>query len=223
MAALAANGAPASARVIRLKGPARISTDHTTWQALKAGDSIAAGSLVQTAVKAQMDLDLDGRATSSAPAFEKANVVSLAGESVLNVNKLAVAQADGGAVQGIELELLNGEIEGHFRKPPPGSMYEIIFPKGALGIRGADFQLTAAGVVEVSAGSLVISTTIADGSLVTKEVTSGQRFDPDTGLVTAAGQTRMPPPQPKASLEEPKPQSPATPDDPLRELPKRKF
>jgi hypothetical protein len=220
----AAGEASATARTVRLKGQARISTDNKTWRALKAGDSLATGNLVQTALKAQLDISLDNPGTGTAPAFETANVVSLLEGSVLNINKLATAQTGAAKVETVELELLSGQLGGHFRKPTAGSTYEIRFPKGIVGIRGANFQLVSSGRLEVAEGSVVISMTVASGSLVTEVVTAGHQFDPVTGLVTASGPDRLPPP-PKAASEEPKPAppAPAPPDDPLREIPKRKF
>src|SRR5579872_2015979 len=54
----AASSTPLIARVIRLKGRARYSSDRSTWHTLKQGDLLMPGSLIQTAEKSSVDLRL---------------------------------------------------------------------------------------------------------------------------------------------------------------------
>jgi hypothetical protein len=64
------------------------------------------------------------------------------------------------------------------------SKYEIKLPNGVAGIRGTFYDITADGVVRVSAGSVVLAYMAADGSVTTKVVVAGQQFDARTGEIT---------------------------------------
>ena len=65
------------------------------------------------------------------------------------------------------------------------SKYEIKLPNGVAGIRGTIYDITAEGVVKVADGSVVIAYMAADGSVTTKVVTGGNKFDARTGEITA--------------------------------------
>ena len=69
--------------------------------------------------------------------------------------------------------------------------YEIKLPNGVAGVRGTVYQVTADGVLQVLSGSLVISWTAADGTVMTQTVNGGYQFDARTGLVTPLPQAIM--------------------------------
>src|SRR5438105_2283633 len=77
------DGAPFSARIVRLAGAVRCSIDGKPWQALKADDLIKAGTVVQTAkTKATVDIQLGTSGSADA------NFVRILENSGLAIKKL---------------------------------------------------------------------------------------------------------------------------------------
>src|SRR2546425_2261584 len=59
------------ARVVRIKGYARFTTGNNVWQNLKAGETLRAGTIIQTGLEKGSFVDLmlgDGNAAAAAPA-----------------------------------------------------------------------------------------------------------------------------------------------------------
>lgn len=198
--AMADTSSQVVAKVIRVKGLARFSTDNKTWQTVKLGDIINPGSVLQTSDKAIVDLLLGqrsagipttlsgGGSSSSAmlysPEEATANVVRVFESSVLGIDKLISQQTGADTVEDTQLDLRAGRILGNVKKLSAASKYEVKIPNGVAGIRGTVYMISSSGVVDVLAGSVVIAVVGADGTVVTKVVSSWHHYDPMTGLLT---------------------------------------
>jgi hypothetical protein len=168
-----AESAPIIAKVIAAKGPARFSPDSQNWQALKPGDILTPGSLIQTGGKASVDIQLGD-----------ANEVRLLENSVLSITKLGAQGTGVARVEDIELSLRTGQVTGVAPRIAAASNFEITIPGGVVGVRGGNYQINSAGIVSARTGVAVVALTTANGSVTTKEVIAGHRFDPATGLIT---------------------------------------
>lgn len=184
-----------AAKVLRIRGMARYSSDHKTWQIVKVGTILKPGSVIQTAEKAVVDIRLGERVKPAEkptlnngklyePEEETANIVRIFESSVVGIDKLTAQQTGMDSVEETQLDLRAGRIMGNVKKLASASKYEVKFPKGTITVRGTLYMLNASGVVNVLNGAIVISWTMPDNSLATKLVSSGHRFDPNTGEMT---------------------------------------
>jgi hypothetical protein len=184
-----------AAKVVRIKGVARYTTDNKNWLPLKAGDVIKAGAVVQTASSSQVDLLLTDREEAGPePALgtvgyrpeaeTRANVVRMSENTVLGLDKLSWMDTGVGLVTETQLDLRAGRIFGTVKKLSGASKYEVKIPNGVAGIRGTIYTLDSTGVLKVLTGSVVLAYVKSDGTVVTQVVMAGQMFDPATGLVT---------------------------------------
>lgn len=160
-----------TAAIVRVKGSARYSIDKKTWQTAKKGVSLPAGSVIQTAENSMLDVRLGAGSTEPA-----AGVVRLEPNTVLGIDRL-------GGGTDVGLDLSTGEINGHSGPLPADTHFEIKFSNGIAGVRGGDYHVTAAGVVDVHSGQTVVVFINADGTPVTKVVNAEQEFNPATGMV----------------------------------------
>ncbi len=220
---------PRTASVLHLQGQARASSDHMTWHKLANGSVIRPGTLIQTAENTTLDMVLakpiTGGGANAKPDQQDAGMVRLLGNSVLGIDQLSSEHVGDDLVEDIELDLRAGEISGVAGKPAAGAKYEIKFAKGIVGMRGASYRMTAGGLVTVMAGEAVVVTAGADGSTNIKVVTSGNQFDPSTGMVSAISDATMPPPsrmQPTPPPAE-NPSAPTAPKPPAAGRPLRSF
>ncbi len=168
-----------AATVSRVSGQVRATADGKTWQALKSGDAVKAGMLIQTAKKkASVELELG----------EPGLKVRLSENTVLGIKNLSVKGPGGDATRQIELDLRTGQIQG--RIPGSGTRleYEVEFPAGVVGTRGdlsdregTVYVLSSAGALAVASGKMVVSLSKGGEPQV---VATGQQFDPANGRVT---------------------------------------
>jgi len=197
-----------SGKVVRIKGAARYSTGNNVWQPLAIGQVLKAGTLIQTAADSHVDLVL-GEAGKVSPVRAVANpssgggggggyqpkaeqdVVRIQADTVLALDKLSVIDTGTDKVTDTQLDLRSGKIFGTVKKMNATSRYEIKLPNGVAGVRGTVYQVTADGVLQVLSGSLVVSWTAADGTVMTQTVNGGYQFDARTGLVTPLPQAIM--------------------------------
>src|SRR5947209_7208605 len=115
-----------AARVVRLKGAARVSTGNYVWQAIKVGDVLHPGAIVQTSADPGSYVDLvlgDGKAplpqpktyhptipnsfdttTTYQPTSEQ-NTIRLWGDSALGIDKLTVLQSGADRITDTQLDL----------------------------------------------------------------------------------------------------------------------
>ena len=186
------------AKVVRIKGHARYTTGNNVWQPLNLGDVLKPGTVVQTSREKGDFVDLvlgDGNAAflsdsagepqvttavSYQPKTEQ-NYVRIWENSLLGVDKLTAMDTGAGMVSETQLDLKQGHIFGNVKKMSAASKYEVKIPNGVAGIRGTTYDLTAEGVVKVSAGSVVLAFVGADGTVVTQVVVGNQQFDARSG------------------------------------------
>ncbi|SRR5258707_10368864 len=186
------------AKVVRIKGHARYTTGNNVWQPLSLGDVLKPGTVVQTSREKGDFVDLvlgDGNAaflsdSSGEPQVTTAvsyqpkteqNYVRIWENSLLGVDKLTAMDTGAGMVSETQLDLKQGHIFGNVKKMSAASKYEVKIPNGVAGIRGTTYDLTAEGVVKVSAGSVVLAFVGADGTVVTQVVVGNQQFDARSG------------------------------------------
>jgi hypothetical protein len=175
-----AESAPIVAKVIEVKGRARFSPDNRSWQSLKPGDVLNPGSLIQTAGKASVDIQLGDADMASGAA----NEIRIMENSVLSFTRLGAQGTGASRVEDIELNLRAGQITGVAPRIAAASNFEVAISGGVVGIRGGNYQVNSTGVVSVRTGVAVVALTTANGSVLTKEVIAGHRFDPVAGSVT---------------------------------------
>ena len=205
----AQSAAERSGKVVRIKGAARYSTGNNVWQPLKIGQVLKAGTLVQTAADSHVDIVLGDAARVEAvravanpssggggggsgyqPKAEQ-DVVRIHADTVLALDKLSVIDTGTDKVTDTQLDLRSGKIFGTVKKLNATSRYEIKLPNGVAGVRGTVYQVTADGVLQVLTGTVVISWTAADGTVMTQTVNGGYQFDARTGLITPLPQAIM--------------------------------
>jgi hypothetical protein len=196
------------AKVVKMKGQARFSPGNNVWQPLKVGDVLKPGTIIQTAMEKGSYVDIvlgdgsgtasgmseagGGASSSSSPtpvanyqSKGRQNLVRIYENSALGLDKLTTMKTGADEVTETQLDLRAGHILGNVKKMSAASKYEIKLPNGVAGIRGTIYDITAEGVVKVADGSVVIAYMAADGSVTTKVVTGGNKFDARTGEITA--------------------------------------
>lgn len=192
-----------SAKVVRVKGNARYSTDGKVWHPLTVGTLLKAGAVVQTAASSTADIVLDeteaagtgltlGKAAAYQPQAQKIayqpeaqqNIVRMWEDSVLGIDKLTKTQTGADVVTDTQLDLRAGRIFGTVRKLSSTSKYEVKIPNGVAGIRGTIYMISAEGVVSVLEGTVIIAYVKADGTVVTQEVQAGYQYDARTGQIS---------------------------------------
>lgn len=195
-----------AARIVRLKGAARVSSGNFVWHAVKVGDVLRPGTIVQTSADpgAYVDLALgDGKApvpqpkiyrpsisssmdttTTFQPASEQ-DTLRLWGDGALGIDKLSVMQTGAGRVTETQLDLKRGRVTGNVKKLTAASKYEIKMPNGVAGVRGTVFDIQATGLVRVYVGSLVVAwVDPTTQNVTTQTVMGGQAYDASLNRVT---------------------------------------
>jgi len=199
-----------SAKVIRVKGPARFTTGNNVWQPLKVGAVLKPGTVVQTSTESGSYVDMvlgdgnaalpasasavkftpfipnsfsysQGSASSYQPSAEQ-NVVRIWENTALGIDKLTSTHTGAEVVTDTQLDLKAGRITGNVKKMSAASKYEIKLPNGVAGIRGTTYDLTSDGLARVLVGSVVMA--LVDpktGNVTTQVVMGGQQYDGRTG------------------------------------------
>jgi hypothetical protein len=198
--AIAQNGNQATAKVTRIKGSARYAAGSNVWQPLKVGDTLKAGTTIQTAAHSMVDLVLgEGEVYGPQAAIgeylyyqplEEQNVVLIYADSVLALDKLTVAKTGADEVSETQLDLKAGSIFGRVKRLSAASKYEIKIPNGVAGIRGTIYSISADGILSVLVGSVVIAYVGPDGNVITQVVNGGYQFDARTGQITPLSDLR---------------------------------
>ncbi len=196
-----AQGMDGSAKVIRVKGPARYTTGNNVWQPVHAGDVLRAGTVIQTSTEegSYVDLVLGGDAKpivpqpvtyrpgipdsmaesgmSFRPSAEQ-NVVRVWANTALGIDKLTSMQTGAETVTETQLDLKQGRITGNVKKMSAASKYEVKLPNGVAGVRGTLFDIQAIGIVKVYIGSMVVAwVDPKTQNVTTQTVMGGQSYD----------------------------------------------
>jgi hypothetical protein len=193
-------------KVVRLKGSARFTTGTGSWQPLKVGDILTAGTVIQTAEDSRVDMVLGNpKATPAQPRIGLAagsagpggaggdgtqpppidqNFIRMQENTVLSVDKLTATDTGAGIVTDTQLDLRAGRILGTVKKLSPGSLYEVKIPSGVAGVRGTIYALSADGTISVLVGQVVVAIVNSDGQVIRREIKTGQQYDPRTDTVS---------------------------------------
>ena len=187
-----------TAKVVRLKGDARYSTDNNSWQPLKVGMILGSGVVIQTAANSFVDIAIGeqlaaGRKTlvgewlaseglGYQPTVQR-DVVRLEADTVMAIDKLSVTETGAGEVTDTQLDLRSGRILGAAKKVSAASTFEIKIPNGVAGIRGTIWSLSAYGLLTVWDGAVTIAYNTPQGPK-TETVQGGYKFDVTTGILT---------------------------------------
>jgi len=199
-----------AARVSRLKGAARYSTDNKNWKALSEGDLLKSGSVIQTAGESWVDIvlyDTTESFNTVQPVVRKfsygtgqeseQNVIRLRENTVLSLDKLFSQGTGSGNVTETQIDLRAGRIFGNVKKLSGASRYEVKLPNGVAGIRGTLYLMDATGLVTVYFGSVIVSYYDGTGQLITRVVLANERLDLNTSELKYVDVQEMPePPSP---------------------------
>ncbi|SPE54584.1 conserved exported hypothetical protein [Verrucomicrobia bacterium] len=186
-----------AAKVVRIKGSARVSVSGGAWQPLHVGDLVKPGSVIQTSTEDKSYVDIvlgegegatpivfgaSGPPSSSLGYQPEAaqNVVRIYANTALGVDKLTTMDTGAGPVSDTQLDLKAGHIFGSVKKMSAASKYEVKIPNGVAGIRGTTYDLTSDGVIRVTVGSVVLAYVDSSGKVVTQVIVAGQQFDART-------------------------------------------
>lgn len=181
-----------SAKVTRIKGSARYSTDGNTWKALSVGQSLVSPATIQTAAGSTVDLVLGqdiaiARTPRISESFsvqgagyqllKEQDVIRIYPDTMLGIDKLTATPTGMDEVRETQLDLRAGKIFGRVKKLSAASRYEIKLPNGVAGIRGTIYSVTAEGVVIVLSGQVVVAHVDKYGQTQTQVVEAGYMFD----------------------------------------------
>lgn len=128
----------ADPKVAGLLGLAQYSRDGGSYQPLKAGMTLQAGDVVQTATSSALDLDLGAAA----------GTVRLLQSTTLGLTSVAAGN--------VLLELKGGEVLGNPPAQPPGSKFRIEVASGIAGILEGEFRLNSRGYLVVLGGKALM-------------------------------------------------------------------
>jgi FecR-like protein len=196
-----------SAKVIRIKGPARFSTGNNIWQPLGVGAVLQPGTVVQTSTEKGSYVDIvlgeanaavvqpvtyrpgivSSMASASAnyqPSVDQ-NVIRIWENSALGIDKLSSMQTGAEVVTDTQLDLKAGRVTGNVRKMSAASKYEIKMPNGVAGIRGTLYDIYAEGIIKIFVGSAVAAAVDSkSGNVTTQTVMGGQQYDMRSNQIT---------------------------------------
>jgi hypothetical protein len=200
-----------TAKVIRVKGSARYTTDNSSWQPLKANMVIKPGTTIQTGIERGSYVDIvtsdsdsklptpavlsgaggagagaaGGAGGSGVKAAAKQNIVRLWENTLVGVDKLTTTSTGAGVVSETELNLKAGRVIGSVNKLSAGSTFEIKLPNGVAGIRGTDFEISSTGVLKVISGEVVLAFVNAStGETVTVRLRAGDSYNTGTQIIS---------------------------------------
>jgi hypothetical protein len=186
------------AKVVAKSGDARyfVAGDSTPHD-VKVGMILKAGTTIQTAsgMDNYVDLVLNNAQAVAPPSGSPSDIahyqpkadqdgIRIFENTVLLVDKLTLTATGADTVTDTELDLKAGSILGTVKKLSPASKYEVKIPNGVAGIRGTVYYLSAAGILRVLSGSVVMAYVGSGGNVITQVVNAGEQFDTTTGLVT---------------------------------------
>jgi|ERR1035437_2038920 hypothetical protein len=175
---------PLPAKVVRLKGAARWSSDDgKTWREIKRGGKLPPGALVQTAAKSHIDVRLgESAAPTPRAGLDKGmlykpnpysdNMMRVWENSLLRLDRLTRRLTRGGThiVEEVQFDLRAGHLFVRIKNMADDSQYEFKFPKGVVRIGEGTYDLSAEGLVKVLVGKASIA---ISGSTETHEMLGG--------------------------------------------------
>ena len=180
-----------TAKVVRVKGAVRSSTDGgATWQQITVGQNFRPGVVIQTAADSFVDIVLTesagvqrrtsiGEYVSFQPSVQQ-DVIRVDNDSVLAIDRLTTMDTGADTVNETELDLRSGRIMGAVRKASAASTFEVKIPNGVAGIRGTIFSISALGIISVLQGAVSLAYNSTQGPQ-SETVQAGFEFDARTG------------------------------------------
>lgn len=194
---------PLNAKVLRVKGSARYSSDGQNWKPVTVGMVYSKpGCAFQTAMDSRVTLvffDREGPPQQLSWAellthryiSRKAyNLLRLQGDSILRFRTMTEERARCSRKDGlktIQLELVTGSVFVATKSLGLGDVFEIVTPNGIVNVtedsngrRSAFFQVSAEGLIQVTAGQLRVQRKHAEVGLT---VCADSQFDVRTGTV----------------------------------------
>jgi len=180
------------AKVVRIKGSARYTTDNTTWHTLTLNQIIEPGTVIQTGgdnsmvdiILGEGDVDQNPQPLNNTVSYNpqaQQNLVRIWADTTLGIDKLTQMQMGSETMTDTQLDLRAGSVFGTVVKLSPTSKYEVKVPNGVAGIRGTIYLISATGVIAVLQGSVIVAYMDASGNPATKQVDKGYEFDTHTG------------------------------------------
>jgi len=158
-------------KVVRIQGAARCQAPGGTWQELRLGTVIKAGSVIQSGIDGGSYVDVAlGSGAGAPPSFgapdfrrtdtifsrytvqTRQTVIHLYANTVLGFDRLTAADTGAGTVTETELDLRKGHILGNAKKPVAGSDFRIRCPRGVATVRGGIFDMTVEEIKAVKQG-----------------------------------------------------------------------
>ncbi len=200
--------------VLRILGNnAQYSLGDGVWHALVVGQTLGAGDVIRTGADSLVDIILSDKispANCSSPgsrwrascwtavlrlapfkATAQQDVIRLAADTVLAIDKLLTSNTGVDVVNDTELNLQQGHIFGNVKKISAASVFLVKTPTGIAGVRGTAFSIGANGTLTVYQGSVVVSAvvTLPNGTTTTvaEVVTAGEQFNPANVVVSPSG------------------------------------
>lgn len=189
----AADNGTIPAKIVRIKGVARYTTDQKVWHPLEMGQTIKPGMTIQTGENSMVDVILgEGNVNpnpepmpehiSYNPKVEQ-NLVRLWENTTMGFDKLTQMQMGSETMTDTQLDVRAGRVFGTVKKLSASSKYEVKIPNGVAGIRGTIYMVDANGIIGVLSGSVMIAYMDSNGNPQTVEVGQGQQFDTRTGEI----------------------------------------
>jgi hypothetical protein len=199
--------------VLRIQGNnAQYSLGDGAWHDLVIGQTLGAGAAIRTGADSLVDITLSdkiapqniptpgqmnslpvGLGLTLAPfkATAQQDVIRLAADTVLSIDKLLTSNTGVDVVNDTELNLQSGQIFGNVKKVSAASVFLVKTPTGIAGVRGTAFSIGANGVLTVYQGSVVVSAvvTLPNGTTTTvaEVVGPGEQFNPANVVVSPNG------------------------------------
>jgi len=142
--------------------------------ALKTGMVLRPGAIVYTGVDSSVDLFMD----------QNGPVVRVMEGTTVGLDKLNFEATGADTVIETQLDLRDGRLVGRVSQMAAASRYEIKTPQGVAGIKGTDYDISAAGIFRIIRGQGVFAYRTSTGGAATAIVNTGEQFSPTTGRVT---------------------------------------
>lgn len=162
-----------TATVRAIKGSAEY-LEGGAWQKLAVGKVLNPGTTIRTLSESQVDLYLK----------DNGPVIHVTADTLLGLDKLVFENTGADTVIETRLDLKNGRIQGSVKKTAATSVYEVKIPTGIVGIRGTDYDISTAGRVYVTDGSVLVHyTDTTTGTTTDYTVNAGQVFVAGRGVL----------------------------------------
>ena len=171
-----AKAEPTQARIDikTVHGAAFISTDGVGYLPLRAGDFVAPGSTLKTAVNSSVDLFLPDSGT----------VLRVQPDSMLQFARANKSPAGELTFSDTSLKVLQGSVIGSQHKLVAPSHFEIATSRDTAIIVGTEYVVNADGAVSVLDGTVSLNYNLpGNKGSVKVAVPTGFSFDPATGTV----------------------------------------